>query len=103
MARIRAAMILACAVAMAWGSAASPQVFGAPVARVMVSGTTYNKAVCDGPVPVGYARCFSRIVTDRAGNVLMNRFVPNRFERTASANVVPTGYGPLALNMAYNR
>jgi len=100
--RIRAAMILASAVAMAWGSAASAQMFAAPVARVMVSGTTYSKANCAGPVPAGYARCFSQVVTDRTGNVLLNRFVPNRMERTAGANVVPSGFGPLALNLAYN-
>jgi subtilase family serine protease len=100
--RIRTAMILACAAAMAWGSAASAQTFGAPVARVMVSGTTYSKANCAGPVPAGYARCFSLVVTDRTGNALVNRFVTNRMERTASAPVVPTGYGPLALNIAYN-
>jgi hypothetical protein len=100
--RIRTAMILACAAAMAWGSAVSAQTFGAPVARVMVSGTTYSKANCAGPVPAGYARCFSLVVTDRAGNALVNRFVANRMERTASTPVVPTGYGPLALNIAYN-
>jgi hypothetical protein len=101
MARIRAAMILAWAVALACGGVASAQrLLNAP--RVSSSGSVYHIATCPGPVPAGMARCFAHIVTDRSGNLLVNRFVPNRLERTARAAIVPSGYGPMSLNLRYN-
>jgi hypothetical protein len=69
---------------------------------VQLSGSTYHTATCPGPVGHGMMRCFAHIVTDRAGNPLVNRFVPNRFERLAKAAVVPAGYGPMSLISAYH-
>jgi hypothetical protein len=71
-------------------------------ARVALSGGTYHVAACPGPVLAGRVRCFARIVTDRTGRVLENRFAPNVLESTAGANVVPAGFGPKSLILAYN-
>ena len=56
------------------------------------SGATFHVAVCPGPAAPGDARCHARAVTDRFGN---------RFERAASPNVTPSGYGPADLRSAY--
>jgi subtilase family serine protease len=101
MVRFRSAIVLACAVALAWGSAASAQMFSAP-RRVFISGNSYHVAACPGPVPAGYARCFAHIVTDRSGTPLRNRMAANRFEKEITSNLVPDGWGPRGLIAAYN-
>jgi hypothetical protein len=99
-ARFSASIILACVIAAAGGLAAFAQIVStAP--RVFISGQTYNVAACPGPVRIGFRRCFARIVTDRSGRRLINRFVPNTMEPTARTNTVPQGYGPHALIEAY--
>jgi subtilase family serine protease len=78
--------------------------------RVFLSGSTYHVAACAGFAPRGFARCHAHIVTDRSGRPLINRFQANNFEvqlrRMASPDVnpsvVPSGYGPRSLNLAYN-
>jgi subtilase family serine protease len=60
------------------------------------SGNTYHVAVCPGPAGPGTARCHAHLVTDRAGNPIMNA------HRNASANATPSGYGPSDLRSAYN-
>jgi subtilase family serine protease len=87
--------------ALAGGTVAFAQ-FISTAPRVFISGTSYNIALCPGPAPAGQRRCFARIVTDRTGHPLFNRFVPNRFEPRLRTNVVPAGYTPNALNQAYN-
>jgi subtilase family serine protease len=69
---------------------------------VMVSGKVYHIAACPGPVPAGYARCFAHIVTDSRGSTLRNRMAANVFEKQVRSNIVPAGYGPRALVLAYN-
>ena len=66
------------------------------------SGTTYHVAACGMAAATGYARCHAHIVTDRIGNSLANRFVPNRAERHASSLSTPAGFGPTSLVSAYN-
>jgi subtilase family serine protease len=98
MARIRTVLIIVCAMALA--GAAAAQIRMAP--RVFTSGSVYHVAVCPGPAPRGHMRCFAHVVTDRAGNPLVNRFVPNRYVRNIRASFVPQGFSPLELNEAYN-
>jgi hypothetical protein len=101
MTRLRAATVLACAILLAGATGALAQIISnAP--RIFVSGQTYHVALCPGPVLPGHARCFAHVVTDRSGRRLVNRFGPNRMERTAASSLAPIGYGPVALNRAYN-
>ncbi|HZZ90891.1 MAG TPA: S53 family peptidase [Caulobacteraceae bacterium] len=89
----------ACLVAVVAGAVASAQIFTTGV-RVFATKQGYNVMLC-GAVPTGYARCFSRMRTDHAGAAIVNRLVPNRFERQVRTNIVPDGYGPGALILAY--
>ncbi len=92
--RIARLLVAAPAVLLAAGTASFAQ-------TIERSGPTYHAAACGAAVPSGYARCHARIVTDRSGNGLANRFVPNRMERHANASNVPAGLGPSSLISAY--
>jgi subtilase family serine protease len=61
-------------------------------ARVEISHNVYHVAVCPGPVPLGTARCFAHVVTDRSGRILPGQVRPN---------TTPSGYGPSDLYSAY--
>src|SRR5581483_11036088 len=87
--------ILAGLVTLTGAGAASAQ-------TVFQSGDIFHVAACNEALQLGMARCHAHIVTDRAGNHLIDRFVPNRFERHATSNAVPAGFGPTALVRAYN-
>jgi hypothetical protein len=100
MARVRTTLIIACALALACGAAMAQIMRSAP--RVFISGSAYHTAVCPGPAAYGHFRCFAHVVTDRAGNPLVNRFVPNRYVRGVRAATVPFGFSPQELNQAYN-
>ncbi len=89
--RLLAAFILL--VVSTGASAASAQ-------AVQLSGHTFHKAVCPGPVAVGQARCFAHVVTDRAGNILANLDRSGR--PLATRNATPSGYAPADLQSAYN-
>ncbi len=95
MVRFGRIMLLAGAFALAGGTAASAQI-------VQRSGNVFHVAACSTLIPAGWARCHAHIVTDNAGNHLANSFVANRVERHAKANLVPAGYGPTSLILAYN-
>ena len=98
MARFRAAALLASALLLTGGAPAFAQLLStAP--RIFVSGQSYHVALCG---PCGHRRCFAHVVTDRTGRPLHNRFVPNRLESTARSNLVPAGFGPRALILAYS-
>lgn len=64
-----------------------------PLLDVRQSGKIFHAAVCPGPDGPGFARCHARIITDRQGNP---------FAIDARANLTPSGYGPAALQSAYN-
>jgi len=102
MTRFSTTACLATALALAGGFAASAQALLTAAPQVRVSGATYHVAACPGPTPRGVMRCYARIVTDRLGNPIVNRFAPNRFERHAKTNLVPQGFGPTSLNAAYH-
>src|SRR5512135_2237314 len=65
---------------------------------VEVSGHTFHKAVCPGPAAPGMARCHAHVVTDRAGNPLVNL---DRAGRPLGNNGTPSGYGAGDLQSAY--
>lgn len=57
------------------------------LAGVGAQPTVSSVEACAGPVPAGYARCHSRIVTGAMGNLMVH--------------AVPAGYGPTDLRSAY--
>ncbi len=65
---------------------------GASAQPVQKSGNTYHKAVC-GQAVAHAARCHAQVVTDKAGNLMVNH-------RTPSGML--SGYGPGDLRSAYN-
>jgi hypothetical protein len=101
MSRIHATAIVTGIIALFGVGAAAAQSAAVVQPRVFFSDGTYSVPLCPGPSRPGVARCFSQVVTDRAGNRMLNRFVPNVGERTAGTNIVPAGYGPSALISAY--
>lgn len=101
MIRVSVTAALACALALVSGLTASAVTIFQSGSAVLTSGGVYHVAVC-GPVPAGVARCHAHIVTDQTGRPLFNRFVHNVMERTAVSNVVPAGWGPMALNLRYD-
>jgi subtilase family serine protease len=64
--------------------------------KVERSGATFHKQACPGPNAPGNARCHAHIVTDHAGNPVVNAKNPN------ARNGAPAGYGPSDLRSAYN-
>jgi subtilase family serine protease len=84
--RLKSLALIAGAVTLAGAAAqAAPQ--------VERSGITFHVAVCAHGNPNGTARCHAHIVTDRAGNPLVNQ---NR-----GGGGTPSGYGPNDLRSAY--
>jgi hypothetical protein len=101
MARFRAVALLACAMLLAGGTGVLAQL-RSNTPRIFLSGQSYHMALCAGPALPGHRRCFAHVVTDRTGRRLTNRFVPNRLEPAARSNLVPAGFGPHSLILAYN-
>lgn len=62
------------------------------VAAVERSGNVYHRAVCSRSVAAGEARCHAHVVTDSSGRERNGK---------ASANAVPSGFGPADLRSAY--
>jgi len=84
--RILSTGVLSAGLVLAGASAWSAQ-------TVQRSGATYHVAACPQSVAPRTARCFSRIVSDSAGNLIA---------RGATPNTTPSGYGPTDLRSAYN-
>ena len=91
MLRLTPAFILFIGLAMG-ASTASAQ-------AVQQSGATFHRAVCPGPAAPGQARCHAHIVTDRAGNALVNRDRAGRPRFTN--NATPAGLSATDLQSAY--
>jgi hypothetical protein len=81
-----------CVIAMGAAVASTSATAVEPLLDVKQSGRIYHAAVCPGPEGPGFARCHARIVTDRQGYP---------FAIDARANLVPSGFGPAALQSAY--
>ena len=59
-------------------------------------GNIFARNVCGATASANEARCFSKVVTDSAGNIR-----PGKAETNLTRNVVPQGYGPTDLRSAY--
>jgi len=81
--------LISCIIIAATVVAASAAAAAEPIER---SGNTFHMAVCAHAHPAGEARCHAHVVTDRAGNPIVN----------ATRNSSPAGYGPADLQSAYN-
>jgi hypothetical protein len=91
------AVALTTLLGVAAASAAPPSF--APAVALERYGNTYAISVCGRSSPVGTAHCFAKAVTDARGNILENRFGPNR---GPSPNATaPAGYGASTLQGAY--
>jgi subtilase family serine protease len=83
--RILSAGVFTAGIVFAGTALAAPQ-------SLQLSGNTYHVAACPGAIPLRTARCFARVVTDRAGNEIVH---------AVSLAGTPSGYGPTQLRLAY--
>jgi hypothetical protein len=92
-----------------WGLAVLALACGAMTASVASAeqpekeGKIFHKAVCGHGNPHDTARCHARVVTDAAGDEIDAMAAGNDgVDAAATANTVPSGYGPADLRSAYN-
>jgi hypothetical protein len=80
-------------------AAVTAQQRNAARADVTEAGGVFHAPVCPKTNKPDSPRCFARVVTDRAGVALINRFRGG--VKTRSASALPLGYSPSDLRAAY--